>query len=221
MSEANLIGSLVKVNVAYAFETGLETNAGEGFVTSLGQNLWYTFETPDGSTPYLAHYTNAWGLQSMAGRDTRYTNDYLWTPLGDVYGFKMYNRYMIKNSGADNKVMTYDGAASEGKRLVVAEPGSTVDAVTYTEGNEIFELLPGDVDGYFRVQSVVNPGFYVIRNSSSDNYTELSTNASIASSSNWTYGLDMTLLEPYYIRAGYIGGLTTTAKKPDVQPKSG
>ena len=215
MSDANLIGSLVKVNVAYAFETGLETNAGEGFVTSLDQNLWYTFETPDGSTPYLAHYTNAWGLQSMAGRDTRYTNDYLWTPLGDVYGFKMYNRYMIKNSsGGSNKVMTMT-SIGDNVKLKMEVPGEG----GCTSGYEVFELLGSNTPGHFRIHPVVNhtgTQYYIKRHDANTdidgdrqpdpNYAILST-----SYSEWTFGLNSTLLAPYVERVGYVGGLTETA----------
>ena len=225
MSDELLVDQDVVVNIVYSFDQDVATNTGLGFVTSTKQNLWYTYETQSGKTPYLAHYTNAWGMQSMAGRETRYTNDYLWTPLGDVYGFKMYNRYMIKNSGADNKVMTYAGDASNNKKLVVAEPGTG----DYTAGNEIFELLKGDADGYFRVHPVVNTGatkYYVRRKDDSGDidgdgnddrdYTILSTTPC-----DWMFGLDMTLLEPYYVRAGYVGGLTTVAKYPDKKPKSG
>ena len=214
MPSSDLIDKTVVVNIVYSFNKDLATNTGLDFVRDVDQNLWYTFETQGGSKPYLAHYTNAWGMQSMEGRETRYTNDYLWTPLGDVYGFKMYNRYMIKNSGADDKVMTYAGDASAGKRLVVAKPGDDADVGTYTAGNEIFELLKGDADGYFRVHPVVNTGetkYFVVRNADADNYTELSSSVS-PSSSDWAFGLDMTLLEPYYVRAGYVGGLTATAK---------
>ena len=224
MSDADLIDKTVVVNVVYSFDQDVATNTGLDFVRSVGQNLWYTFETKNGSTPYLAHYTNAWGLQSMEGRNTRYTNDYLWTPLGDVYGFKMYNRYMIKNSGTSNKVMTFAGDVANNKKLVVAEPGDLVPPsgpAKYTEGNEIFELLATEdlTSGYFYVHPVGR------KDTSGDidgddkddlDYTILSTTPC-----EWTYGLGMTLLEPYYDRAGYVGGLTTTAKKPDVQPKSG
>lgn len=216
MSDSELIDKTVVVNIVYSFNKDLATNSGLDFVRSKEQNLWYTFETQSETAPYLAHYTNAWGMQSMEGRNTRYTNDYLWTPLGDVYGFKMYNRYMIKNSGADDKVMTFAGTAAAGTRLVVAKPGED----GYTMGNEIFELTQCDRDGYFYVSPVVNNFLYVIRNASAENYTELSATTS-PSSSYWTFGLDMTLLEPYYERAGYVGGLTTIAKKPGVQPKSG
>ncbi len=205
MSASELINKTVVVNIVYAFDTTLATNSGLGFVTSTGQNLWYTFETQQGATPYLAHYTNAWGLQSMAGAETRYTNDYLWTPLGDVYGFKMYNRYMLKNSGGVQNVMTMKSPFAENDTLLLAEPGPS-----YPAGNEIFELIKGDVDGYFRVHPVINTKEqtqYYVRRDPTDNYTKLSTTPC-----DWTFGLDMNLLEPYYERAGYVGGLTDAGK---------
>ena len=208
MSDAGLIESLVKVNIAYSFMTGLETNAGEGFVTSTDQNLWYTFETQDVATPYLAHYTNAWGLQSMEGRETRYTNDYLWTPLGDVYGFRMYNRYMIKNSGGVNNVMTYAGVADEGKNLLLAVPSTTEKPTDYLAGNEVFELLGSNSPGYFRIHPVINKDGtqYYVRKDPSDNYAKLSTTYS-----EWTFNLTPELLKPYVDRIGYVGGLTKDA----------
>ena len=51
----------------------------------------------------LAEYSGS--LQTKSGYATHYTNDYLWTPVGDPYGFKMYNRYMYKNLG-EKKVMS-------------------------------------------------------------------------------------------------------------------
>ncbi len=208
MSDEQLIDQNVVVNIVYSFDQNLATNTGLGFVTSTDQNLWYTFETQSGATPYLAHYTNAWGLQSMAGRETHYTNDYIWTPLGDVYGFKMYNRYMLKNSGGIHNVMTMSDTI-EGQNLLLAEPSTTEKPTSYPAGYEIFELVSGDVPGYFRVHPVVNIGatkYYVYRDPS-DNYTKLSTTPC-----DWRFGLEMDLLEPYYERAGYVGGLTDGGK---------
>ena len=200
MSEARLIGGLVQINIGYAFQTGLETNAGEGFVTDLNDNLWYTFETKDG--PYLAHYTNAWGLQAMEGRDTRYTNDYLWTPLGDVYGFKMYNRYMIKNSGGVNNVMTTVDI-SDNRNLKMAVPG--VDGIPI--GNEVYELLGSNDAGYFRIHPVINYSGtqYYVWKDPDDNYAKLSTDYT-----EWTFKLTTELLKPYVDRVGYVGGLKET-----------
>ena len=87
-----LLNKTVRINIVYTFNGSLETNAGADFVRSVDQNKWYTFEAKklDG-TPQLMQYTNAWGMQVKEGRGTHYTNDYLWTPLGDPYGFKMYH----------------------------------------------------------------------------------------------------------------------------------
>lgn len=225
MADDRLINQDVVVNIVYKFNEDLATNNGMDFVRSTDDKCWYTFETSGGGTPYLAHYTNAWGMQSMEGRATRYTNDYLWTPVGDVYGFKLYNRYMIKNSNAlsdddTSKMMTFAGTVAENKKLVVAQPNSNEE--TYTSGNEVFELLTGDNpnSGYFRVHPVVNNSgtkYYVNRKDTSGdidsdgnddlNYTVLSTTPC-----DWAFGLDMSLMEPYYERAGYVGGLTTTGK---------
>lgn len=205
MPDEDLIGQNVVVNVVYSFDRSLATNTGLDFVTDTAQNLWYTYETYDGTTPYLAQYTNAWGLQSKQGFATHYTNDYLWTPLGDVYGFKMYNRYMLKNTtdGKDKVMMVKAFAANDTLRL--AEPGKG----GYTAGYEIFELVNGDVAGYFRVHPVANDGAtkYYVRRDPADNYTKLST-----SPCDWRFGLDRAMLTPYYEAAGYVGGLTAEGK---------
>ena len=123
---------------------------------------------------------------------------------------------MIKNSDGSDKVMTFTGTASEGKSLAVAKPGSSTtppaEAGTYTEGNEVFELLTGDNpnSGNFRVHPVINNSgdqYYVWRDAADGNYAKLSTTPC-----DWTFGLDMSLMEPYYERAGYVGGLKDTGK---------
>ena len=212
MTDADLIDKTVVVNIVYQFDKSVATNTGLGFVTSTNQNLWYTLETLNDGTPHLARYTNTQGLKTVAGRETRYTNDYLWTPVGDVYGFKMYNRYVLKNSstsGDDNTRMmtTADLADAE---LDVAVPSS---------GYEVYELLKGDADGYFRVHPVVNydngvdpyTAYYV---NMVDNKLKLTTTPR-----DWTFGLDLAMLQPYYLGAGNVGGLTTSPKAG--QSKSG
>lgn len=213
ISKADLIGKTIVINVTYSFDTELPTNAGDGFVTSVDQNFWYTFETNE-ATPYLAHYTNAWGLQAMAGRDTRYSNDYLWLPLGDPYGFVMYNRYIKKNSlttGDDNtRVMTTENTAftteavTGHENLKMAEPGTG----GIPSGNEVYELLASNTAGCFRVHPVINNSGtqYFIRKDPTDNYAKLSTIAT-----EWRFGLSSELVKPYIDRVGYVGGLTKTA----------
>ena len=207
MSKSDLIGKTVVVNITYSFDAGLPTNAGDGFVTDVEQNLWYTFETNE-ATPRLAHYTNAWGLQAIEGRATRYTNDYLWLPLGDPYGFKMYNRYIKKNSstaGDDNTRMMTTESIGEGVNLKMLEPVESPSGEGQTlKGREVYELLHSSTDGYFRVHPVINNSGtqYYVRKDPTDNYAKLSETAT-----EWTFGLSPQLIQPYVERVGYVGGL--------------
>lgn len=197
MSDAALIGKTVKVNIAYGFLSGLSTNAGDGFVTSVSQNKWYTFEAKN-STPRLAQYTGS--LQTVSGYATHYTNDYLWTPLGDPYGFKMYNRYMDKNLSYPTTVMTT--STSPGESVAIVMSASNAD-------NSVYELLANEstTAGYFLVHPVVNKTgtqYYMRDNSGTMELSE--------TPSEWTFGLSEDVMRPYYEGAGNIGGLNTTGK---------
>ena len=182
--EPDLVGKHVYINIVYTFQGGLPTNAGDGFVLSVDQNKWYTFEAQkrDG-TPQLMQFTNAWGMEVKEGRGTHYTNDYLWTPIGDPYGFKMYHRYTCVNSGNDNtgepnRVMTtagfsdneevwMDDASGTGANKISSQ-GSTDEekeaAKAAAVTNSVYELLadkatessPGTTPGYFKIHPVAN-----------------------------------------------------------------
>ena len=193
---AGLLGKTVLVNIVYSFNGQLGTNAGSGFVTSVDDNLWYTFET-SGATPRLAEYTGT--LQTKEGYATHYTNDYLWTPLGDPYGFKMYNRYMHKNLGETSTVMTTTTIADN----------QNIEMRSDNAANSVYELLADEstTPGYFLVHPVVNKEgtqYYMRDNSGT---MELS-----ATATEWTYGLSEAVMRPYYEGAGNVGGLNETGK---------
>ena len=223
--DPDLVGKHVHIYIVYTFQGGLATNAGDGFVTNVTQNKWYTFEAQkaDG-TPLLAQFTNAWGMEVKEGRGTHYTNDYLWSPIGDPYGFKMFHRYTYVNSGSDNqgephRVMTTStpNPFTEGKPVTMGYDNDVYDA------NSVYELLAEEntTQGYFKIHPVANststqyyfkifhdwenpedhttPEHDYVR-LSSDDYTE------------FRFGLSEDLVKPYYDRAGYVGGLTTVAK---------
>ncbi len=207
MADDRLINQDVVVNIVYKFDETLATNAGMDFVRSTDQNLWYTFETQEASVPQLARYTKTQGLTVAAGRETHYTNDYLFTPLGDVYGFKMYNRYVLKNNNEttekdESKVMTTTSLLSD-TPITIAEPGTG----SYTSGNEIYELISGDVAGFFRVHPVANNSGSTVYLKKDGNSLKLSTTPQ-----DWTYGLDVAMLQPYYLGAGNVGGLNAKGK---------
>ena len=201
--DTGLLGKRILINIVYTFQGGLPTNAGDGFVTNASQNKWYTVETTTGDgTPWLAQYTNAWGLEMKEGRGTHYTNDYLWAPVGDPYGFQFYNRYIYKNSGDSNagetdKVMTSTAFANN----QVLAKGSNTDA------NSVYELLATSNDGYFMVHPVVNKTgtqyyFKTVNEPDGSVSVKLGTVPS-----EFRFGLSKELFDPYFRNVGYIGAL--------------
>jgi len=208
-TEPELLGTTVRINIEYQFDDGLPTNNGSDFVTNTTGTQWYTFETSD-ATPYLAHYTYKDAkLTGIAGRVGHYTNDFLWSPVGDPYGFKMYNRYVYKNGGETTKVMTTENAPAADADLIMAEGDG--------DNKPVYELLQGYTDGYFKVQTLTVQGGtpYYIDNSTGTLKLKTSTNT------EWHFGLDQSLFDPYYLGAGNVGGLTTTPKTGTSKTKSG
>lgn len=194
--DAGLLGKTVLINIIYTFNGDLGTNAGEGFVVDVADNQWYTFEAK-ASTPKLAQYTGS--LQTVSGYATHYTNDYLWTPLGDPYGFKMYNRYMHKNLGNTTTVMTTTTIADN----------QNIEMRSDNAANSVYELLADEstTAGYFLVHPVVNtdvPKYYMYDDNGA---MKLSTTAT-----EWTFGLSEDVMRPYYEGAGNVGGLNEAGK---------
>lgn len=151
-TDGELIGKRVYINITYGFNKGLEANRGDNFVLSINENKWYTLETQIDDTPYLAQYTNAWGFELKEGQGSHYTNDFLWTPIGDPYGFQLFNRYMDINSGNDNrgekdKVITTEGLFCDNETLDGGTPaertlnGETVFMGNYIDGGQT--VIPG------------------------------------------------------------------------------
>lgn len=229
--DTGLLGKTVRINIVYSFNGDLETNAGADFVRSVSENKWYTFESKTGGgTPLLMQYTNAWGMEVKEGRDAHYTNDYLWTPLGDPYGFKMYHRYTCVNSGEDNlgepkRVMT-TADFSENRDVVMGQNLEAGDAGYVEDPNCIYELLANEstTPGYFLIHPMANDTgtqYYfglvdgVDGSGAAHKYVKLMSSGY----TEFTFGLSEELMRPYYDRAGYVGGLTLTPKAG--QEKSG
>ncbi len=204
--DSRLLGNIVFVNIVYNFMGGLDTNSGSDFVGSVDQNKWYTFETND-VTPMLAEYSGS--LQTKSGYATHYTNDYLWTPVGDPYGFKMYNRYMYKNLG-EKKVMTTSNRTS-GTDIEMVNDDTTEPSLKV---NSVYELLAtsSTTAGYFRIHPVANMKDVTqvyMKNVVSDGTGVIKLNTA---PTDWTFGLSEEVMKPYYQAAGYIGGLNPAGK---------
>ena len=192
-----LLGKTVRINIVYSFDGNLSTNAGSGFVTTPDGTQWYTFDTND-PTPYLARYAYSdTRLTAKEGRATHYTNDYLWSPLGDPYGFKMYNRYVYKNGNETAHVMTTESAPAADDAVVMLADASD---------NSIYDLLESVTPGYFKVHPMLGADNLYLDNN--EGVLTLKAN----STTEWTYGLSESLLNPYYVAAGYVGGLTEAGK---------
>lgn len=209
-TEPELLGKTVRINVEYQFDDGLPTNNGTRFVTNTNGTQWYTFETSD-DTPYMAHYTYKDAkLTGVEGRIGHYTNDFLWSPVGDPYGFKMYNRYVYKNYNHTGYVMTAAAAPAADVDLNMSD---SPDPTT-----TVYELWPAETDGYFKVPVLTipeSPTTYYLDNSAGVLKLKESTET------EWTFGLSDALLDPYYLGAGNVGGLTTDDTKKPGQDKSG
>lgn len=211
MSKTDLVGSVVKVNVEYRMAT-LDTNAGDEFITEMkpaGKHyLWYTFETAE-STPQLAHYTNVRGMRAESGQALHYTNDFLWAPLGDPYGFRSFNRYAYKNNGQSEYVLT-TASIADNQEVVMGSYESN-------DKRDIYELLESSTpgNGTFRVHPLLNTDntiFLRVKESedlAQDGKLILSDDTPVQ---EWTYGLSEELLNPYYQGAGNVGGLNDDGK---------
>ena len=195
--ESELLDKIILVNIVYSFMGGLDTNSGSDFVTNVTQNKWYTLETSD-ATPKLAQFTNARGLKVLDGRESHYTNDYLWSPVGDPYGFKFYNRYIYKTDAESTKVLTAN---------IPSGATFAMDTPANNDGKDIYELLSGDAPGYFKIHPMKNKEATKYYFYNDGGTVELNTSAT-----DFTFGLTEDLVRPYYDRAGYVGGLTPAGK---------
>ena len=224
----DLIGKIIYINIVYGFNTNLESNSGDNFVLSIDENKWYTVETVINNKPYLAQYTNAWGFELKEGRGSHYTNDFLWTPIGDPYGFQLFNRYMDVNSGDDNlgeknrvifsqefknNQQILMGNYVTDDKLVVVGSGSIMDYENETVAtNSIYELLESSTIGYFRFHPVANNTGtqYYFNHALADDDRDGVNNRLVrlnTSAAEFTFGLSAELMKPYFDRAGYVGGL--------------
>ena len=139
--DLDLIDKTIYINIVYSFNGNLDSNSGDNFVLGLNENKWYTLETIVDDKTYLAQYTNAWGFELKEGRGSHYTNDFLWSPIGDPYGFQLFNRYMDVNSGDHN--------LGEKDRVITTIPYETViTKTTDGEGKETITVSDTPVSAF-------------------------------------------------------------------------
>ena len=105
---------------------------------------WYSMMT-NNAKDGLMNFSYKDGIGARHGREKHYTNNYLWAPEGDPYGFVLHNRYAtINGTGWDNVVVTTTGelptTAEDHTITPIIKSGDTfsegseqeVDVATYT-----------------------------------------------------------------------------------------
>ncbi|MBR1687580.1 MAG: hypothetical protein IJ710_03490, partial [Prevotella sp.] len=101
---------------------------------------WYSLMTQNANDGLL-NFSYSNGVGARLDRSEHYTNNYLWAPTGDPYGFVLHNRYATVNgTGWDQVVITSeghlpnktDGMAGYYKIFTTADDSATVDGITYT-----------------------------------------------------------------------------------------
>ena len=93
---------------------------------------WYSMMT-DNPKDGLMNFSYKDGIGARHGREKHYTNNYLWAPEGDPYGFVLHSRYAtINGTGWDNVVVTTTGQLPT-DATVTTVSNITKDGSTYTE----------------------------------------------------------------------------------------
>ena len=220
---------MVVVDVVYEVKPEEFHFATEGESTT----AWYSLLSQDESNG-LVNFSYSGGIGARHGRATHYTNNYLWSPEGDPYGFVLHNRYATKNGAGWSSVFptttntTFDvenGAFESTKTLNKTAAFTTTQVVqsTQTAHNAVYEMYAGNFDGAFLMHptaaAISNtdekfPSCYVVHDSatSTTNPTTLKYYADVKSirsnrNANWHLMATPEQLLPYFERSGYVGGL--------------
>ena len=204
-------GTSVFVDVKYTPNQDYFLSNAEAIDGAAGRSVvkWRTLDTDDAAA-YRADYTYTRGtLAASPVGGTHYTNDYLWVPEGDPYGFNLHNRYATVNGNGWQEVMTTAQAPADGTSLTLS---ATKEYATY-------EMLYADEENpsslYFKLHPrMAANGVYVYNDAG--NMTLSSTK-----STNWTLALTKEQLKPYFDRYGYVGALNTAAYNTEATDKTG
>ena len=105
---------------------------------------WYSMMT-DNAQDGLMNFSYKDGIGARPDRTVHYTNNYLWAPEGDPYGFILHSRYAtINGSGWDNIVVTTPGRLPQMGESVQDKIGTLADYTQAYIENET--LTPADAD---------------------------------------------------------------------------
>lgn len=189
---------------------------------------WYQMmNTISDGKDILMNFSYKDRIGSKADRTQHYTNDYLWAPQGDPYGFVLRSRYATINGGGWNDVVvTADKDANDAND---ANASSTSDfndmSIVQNDSkakNAVYEMFNGNpaYSNAFIMHPVAAKlddddadceSYYMVVNTENANSIELTqgklTDLKNNPNANWQLTATAEQLLPYFDRAGYVGGL--------------
>ena len=117
-----------------------DVNTNEFHFATMGRNTyaWYQMMTNNASSG-LMNFSYKDGIGARTDASEHYTNNYLWAPEGDPYGFVIHSRYANNNgTGWNDVVVTTTGALPKKSNYKEYTPGAATDyEATYTgSGNK-------------------------------------------------------------------------------------
>ena len=152
---------MVIVDVVYTVDEDEFRFADKGRNTT----AWYSMLT-NNDKDGLMNFSYKDGVGARHGRETHYTNNYLWAPEGDPYGFVMHSRYAtINGTGWDNVVITSPGMLPT-KTTDTKDKIGSIDYTTAYSPGETLTYVDIDQATYtghsgnvpFNVKRVTHPG---------------------------------------------------------------
>ena len=213
---------MVLVDVVYEVAPEEFRFADEGRTTT----AWYSMFTnnDDGG---LTHFSYKDGVDARRDRTVHNTNDYLWAPEGDPYGFVLHNRYATVNgTGWDKAILTTDNASfaedtDDPVTITDNIGGTNVIQASQKNHNAVYEMFAG-VNKYSFLMHPTSAAINTSANKFSSCYVCQNTTSHRAEllysndaqmlrtgnhDANWRLMTTPEQLLPYFERAGYVGGL--------------
>lgn len=215
-------GRLVLIDVVYdvdpeEFRFADETKQDE-------TTAWYTLMTNDEDDGQIT-YSYKDDVHVLRDRAAHYTNDNLWAPEGDPYGFVMHNRYATNNGGTawDDLVITTSTVAENIAATRTTDGTFKSNKVVQTAvapHNAVYEMLVGMNSYSFLMHPTathIDPtqddfeSFYMKMDADA-HAVKLTAETKAATvrndrHANWRLFTTPEQLLPYFDRAGYVGAL--------------
>ncbi len=181
---------------------------------------WYQMMTNNASGNLL-NFNYKDGIKASMGKDDHNTNDYLWSPEGDSYGFVLHNRYATIN-GTGWKAMTMT-TTTTAENVEASRTSFDCRKMVHSgaEANAVYEMMTGDASvsnsflmhpttAHFNLSDANFTSTYLMHDTSADKVKLTSGAGSTLKTTrdaNWRLAATAQQLWPYFKYSGYVGGL--------------